>query len=92
MVLPLVYAACIAEAPIVKAACGLPVTVTGTVKPISTVMLSAAPYVSPPAGALVIETELTVGIVALLPSTLWLPESAMACWPSPSVAAVPPPP
>ena len=44
---------------------------------------------SPLAGALVTETDVGSGVVAVLPDTLW-PEALATAWaPSPSAAAVP---
>ena len=67
--LPL-YAACTVALPRASANCGSPVTLIATSKPISTSIRSPAPYVSPDAGLLVIDTAVTAGVVALPPSTL----------------------
>ena len=56
---------------------------------ISTVTVSAAPYVSPVAGALTIVARLTVGTVAVAPFTLWPTALAIACMPKPRVADAP---
>ena len=48
-------------------------------------MVSPAPYLSLLAGELAIETEVTVGAVAL-PSTLWFAAAPMAWLPSANVA------
>ena len=61
-------------------------------KTTSAVIASPAPYVSPSAGLLVIETDVTSGVVVLPPSTLWLVASVIAWLPSPSLASMPSPP
>ena len=56
--------------PTVSATRGLPVAVTGRSNPTATLMVSPSSKVAPSAGELEMETLVTAGAVARLPSTL----------------------
>ena len=72
----------------VSATWGVPVTVTGIWNPTSTAIRSPAPYVSPLAGLLAIETALTAGTVAA-PFTLWFGSFVIATAARLSAASTP---
>ena len=83
--LPPAYDACAVAAPIPSVSCGLPVTVTGIWKPISTPTSSPAPYVSPETGLVLNRAEATSGGVTV--PSIWSLSNSMF---SLSAASAPP--